>query len=132
MHQRSSVGEGRSLRNSIDVTNQRKAKVHRHGGHSSVVEHSTANREVPGSNQGVVFFREVKRNIYLRIPNAGMICPVLKISNQITFLSIPMKAKQMLADAGVYLSGRTFDCRSRSHRFKPRCPLQGSEEKYFF
>ncbi|GFT80500.1 hypothetical protein TNCV_5122301 [Trichonephila clavipes] len=65
MHQRSSVGEGRSLLTSSDVINQPKAKVRRYGVYSSVVEHSTANREVPDSNPGVLFFREVKRNIFL-------------------------------------------------------------------
>ncbi|GFX78867.1 integrase catalytic domain-containing protein [Trichonephila clavipes] len=33
-------------------------------GHSLVVEHSTADREVPGSNLGAPFFREVKREKY--------------------------------------------------------------------
>ncbi|GFU47833.1 hypothetical protein TNCV_515441 [Trichonephila clavipes] len=41
-------------------------------------------------------------------------------------------AKQRLADAGKYLSGRAFDCSSRGPRFQPACPIsQGSEEKYF-
>ncbi|GFV43733.1 hypothetical protein TNCV_1271061 [Trichonephila clavipes] len=63
MHQRSSVGEGRPLPTSSDVTNQHKAKVRRHGGYSSVVEHSTADRGILGSNTGVLFFREVRRPI---------------------------------------------------------------------
>ncbi|GFW62030.1 transposable element Tc3 transposase [Trichonephila clavipes] len=46
MHHRSSVGEGRSLPTSSDITNQRKANVRRYGGgYSSVVDHSTTNRE---------------------------------------------------------------------------------------
>ncbi|GFV47739.1 hypothetical protein TNCV_4308171 [Trichonephila clavipes] len=92
MHQKSSVGEGRSLPISSDVT-KRKAKVRRHGGYSSVVEHLTANREVSGSNQGVPFFREEKRNIFLRISKAGMICPVLYISRQSIFASVPTERK---------------------------------------
>ncbi|GFV81837.1 DUF4817 domain-containing protein [Trichonephila clavipes] len=57
------------------------------GGYSSVVEHSTADREVPSSNLGVPFFREVKRNIFLRISKAGMACPILYISRQSMFAS---------------------------------------------
>ncbi|GFS81628.1 hypothetical protein TNCV_2440541 [Trichonephila clavipes] len=64
MHQRSSVGEGRSLPTSSDVTNQRKENDRSHGGYSSVVESSIADREVFGSNPGVLFFREVKRSMF--------------------------------------------------------------------
>ncbi|GFX47352.1 hypothetical protein TNCV_4691571 [Trichonephila clavipes] len=97
MHQRSSVGEGRFLPTRSDVTNQRKAKDRRHEGHSSVVEHSTANRRVPGSKQGAPFFREVKRNVCLTISKAGMICPVLKISNQNILVSVPTERKAKLS-----------------------------------
>ncbi|GFT50555.1 hypothetical protein TNCV_551541 [Trichonephila clavipes] len=63
MHQRSSVGEGRFVPTSWDVTNQCKAKVCRQGGYSSVVENSTADQVVLGSKPKASFFREVKRNI---------------------------------------------------------------------
>ncbi|GFS85034.1 hypothetical protein TNCV_1306361 [Trichonephila clavipes] len=69
MYQRSSVGEGRSVPTSSDVTNQSKQKVYRDGGYNSVVEHSTADREVLGSNTGVRFFRECElhsQQIYLK------------------------------------------------------------------
>ncbi|GFX94187.1 hypothetical protein TNCV_4292321 [Trichonephila clavipes] len=104
MHQRSSVDEERSLPTSSDVTHQCNVKVRRHGDYSSVVEHSTANREVPGINQGVSLFREFSVGAFdcrsrgpwfkpgcpllqgseekycLRVSKAAMICPVLYIS----------------------------------------------------
>ncbi|GFX08423.1 histone-lysine N-methyltransferase SETMAR [Trichonephila clavipes] len=41
-----------------------------------------------GSNSGVTFFREVKRNIFLRISKAAMICNVLYLSRQNIFASV--------------------------------------------
>ncbi|GFY76547.1 hypothetical protein TNIN_251821 [Trichonephila inaurata madagascariensis] len=75
----------------VSVPTESKGSLTR--GYCSVVEHSTADREVFDSHLGVLFFREVKINILLRISKAGMICPVLYISSQSIFVSVPMERK---------------------------------------
>ncbi|GFS92659.1 hypothetical protein TNCV_1161011 [Trichonephila clavipes] len=65
--------------------------------YSSVVEHSTADPEVPSTNLRSPFFREVKRNIFLRNLKAGMICHFLNISNRSIFVSVPTECKAKMA-----------------------------------
>ena len=80
---------------------------HNNWGYSSVVEHSTADREVPGSNPGVPFYFLYMQAIIITTGCEGL---------HIRFDDIK---EQMW----IWLSGRAFDCRSRGPWFKSGCPV---------
>ncbi|GFX10961.1 hypothetical protein TNCV_512211 [Trichonephila clavipes] len=66
----------------------------------TVVEHWTADRKVRGSNVGALFFRELKRNIVLRISKAGCSVPFCIFLDKAFSYQFLRNANQWFADTG--------------------------------